>query len=78
MMNSFKFLQSTQERRPIVPSYIRNNAVRAAVFVDGWEAARRGEHAIRTRNGGNPYPFGPLRHIWLTGWRHYLAETTYD
>ena len=78
-MTVFKFLQSKQERRPIVPTYFRDNIVRARVFVEGWEAAKRGEHAIRTRNGqGNPYDHPPLRHIWLTGWRHYIAEITFD
>ena len=78
MMNNFKFLQPNK-LRPIIPEEYRWDDLLVNVFVQGWEAAERGEHGIRTRyGGGNPYVFEPLKSIWLSGWRDYLNTTIFD
>jgi ribosome modulation factor len=76
-MKDFKFFRQTIQ--PNIPERYRNNVHKSAAFVEGWEAAKRGEHAIRTRYGiGNPYIHYPLKNIWLYGWRDYLANTSFD
>ena len=77
MISDFKFL--TQTRQPNVPEQYRNNVHKYNAFVEGWEAARRGEHAMNLRNGqGNPYFVNPLKQIWVLGWRDYIANTTFE
>ena len=78
MIMKFKFLQSNKPR-PIIPEEYRGDNLLTSIFVQGWEAAERGEHGIRTRyGGGNPYHLQPLKDIWLSGWRDYINNIIFD
>jgi hypothetical protein len=74
-MKPFKFFR--QIKQPNVPEQYRNDIHKFNAFVEGWEAAMRGEHAMNLRNGqGNPYFVNPLKQIWTLGWRDYMVNET--